>query len=75
MPIFAKNFIISGTESQEATNSASEPSTVVEPKVVVEESVSTTPTPEAGVIINGKVKKISKKSASTYLLDMLTLDD
>jgi len=75
MPIFAKNFIISGTESQEAINNASEPSIVVESKVVVEETVSTTPTPETGVIINGKVKKISKKSASTYLLDMLTLDD
>lgn len=30
---------------------------------------------EPTIVVDGKFKKISKKSASAYLLDMLSLDD
>ena len=66
MGIKAKNLVISGGVKQEAP--PEQPKQIVIKTTTVVDNIK-----EPSVVVDGKVKKIGKKSA--FLLDMLTLDD
>jgi len=80
MGLSVNTFIIAGIEKESATLPPSPPPPPVETVADVKARASKKKTKmnvedikEPSVVIDGKVKKISKKSA--YLIDMLTLDD
>lgn len=77
MPLIVKNLVLRGNQAQEPAPQP-QPQVVEQPKPKVRERTapvakSALKPDEPAVIVNGKAKKISKKSA--FLLDMLSLDD
>jgi len=83
MPLIVKNLVLRGNEpppTQQVAQSVAQPAPppVVQPRPRVRErarsasDVQLKPG-EPAVVVNGKAKRISKKSA--FLLDMLSLDD
>lgn len=70
MPLIIKNLVINDKKQQaaEAEPVSKKLSVSRQPTKQTVDSIK-----EPSVVVNGKVKKISKKSA--FLLDMLSLDD
>lgn len=62
MPLIAKNIVVKEGKQQK-----------VSPQTVPEKKVNNIPSEGTVLIVNGKERKIGKKSQ--YLLDMLTLED
>jgi len=76
MGLSVNTFIIAGTEKEEQPLPPPAPvETIAEVKAKASKrkKMNVEDIKEPSVVIDGKVKKISKKSA--YLIDMLTLDD